>query len=107
MDVPIELASQEGETTRRSQSPGYGAYQGDFFDEKVTPQQVKPVLGSKNRRKMLNPSELPVMLNPSSADNQTPAFHSGPSNDGHAENREPSVEAVRINKGPSNGQNLK
>ena len=107
MEVPIELASQEAETPRRSQSPGYAAYQADFFDEEVTPQQVKPVLGSKNRRKMLNPSELPAVFHRASAENQTPAFLSAANKDDHAENRGPSVEAVRINKGPGTGHNLK
>ena len=107
MDVPIELASQEAETPRRSQSPGYAAYQADFFDEEVTPQQVNPVLGSKNRRKMLNPSELPVVFNRASVENQTPAFLSATNKEDQAENRGPSVEAVRINKGRATGHNLK
>ena len=108
MDVPIELASQEAETPRRSQqSPGYAAYQADFFDEEVTPQQVNPVLGSKNRRKMLNPSELPVVFNRASVENQTPAFLSTTNKEDQAENRGPSVEAVRINKGRATGHNLK
>ena len=47
----------------------------EFVNDVVTTAQVKPVLRSKNRRKMLNPCEYPVATINQIQNNSTPAFY--------------------------------
>ena len=77
----------------------------EFVNDIVTAAQVKPVLRSKNRRKMLNPSEYPIATINHVQNNSTPAFYNTDSKEDDKvmlkENdklnelkREPSAEAI-------------